>query len=106
MEDIIKNKNAARIVTIALNGRESFFLKNYSIYSESSTADKLFGISWSNRKQINYTLEKKLIEIDYLDILIHYGIVGFLIYYYSIVSFIVSVIKQRKKLTLKYYIIF
>lgn len=107
MEDIIKNKNAARIVTIALNGRESFFLKNYSIYSESSTVDKLFGISWSNRKQINYTLEKKLIEIDYLDILIHYGIVGFLIYYYSIVSFIVSVIKQRKKIDseILYYIL-
>lgn len=96
INDIFKNKSVAKVVTIALNGREGFFLKNYSIYSESPIVDKLFGISWSNRNKINYTIEKKLIEIDYLDVLIHYGIIGFLIYFFPIVIFMVELFRKRK----------
>lgn len=96
INDVFKNKDIAKIVTIALNGREGFFLKNYSIYSDSSTVDKFFGISWSNRPSINYTINKKLVEIDYLDIFIHYGIIGFLIYFFPIVIFMVELFRKRK----------
>lgn len=109
INDIFKNEQLSKVVTIALNGREGFFLKNYSIYSDSGTIDKLFGIGWSNRPNINYTIAKKLIEIDYLDIFIHYGIIGFLIYYYPILSFIINTLKRREKINaeiLFYFLIF
>lgn len=96
MYELIGNKQIANVFTVALNGRADFFLKNYSIYSDSGLKNQLFGISWSNRKSINYILRKKLIEIDYLDIIIHYGIVGFIVYFLPLIVFYRNVFKKRK----------
>ena len=97
IEDIVKNKTVAKIIKLSLNGRESFFLKNYSVYSTSKVTDKLFGLSWSNRESIDYDVKKKLIEIDYLDILIHYGIIGFIIYFLPLIYLFVGMLKYKTK---------
>lgn len=97
ISDLIKNEKINKIVKIALNGRDKFFLMNYSIYEESSLVDKLFGLSWSDRKKFDYTFERKLIEIDYLDIVIHYGIIGFIIYFLPLCYFIINVFKRISK---------
>ena len=97
IQDIIPNEKIADGITVLLNGRADFFLMNYSIYSESSSVDKLFGISWSNREKINYTFDKKLIEIDYLDIFLHYGIIGFFVYYLPLIYFFLKLLKKIKK---------
>lgn len=99
INDIVSNKNIAKIITVALNGREEFFLKNYNIYSNSDVIDKLFGLSWSNRSKINYTFEKKLVEIDYLDIFLHYGIIGFIVYFLPLIYFLIKVLKNIKAAT-------
>ena len=100
VEDLIPNKDVAKVFTLALNGRADFFLKNYSVYYNSSFVDKLFGLSWSNREKLDYTFEKKLIEIDYLDIFIHYGILGFIVYFLPLLYFVIQVIKKIKFLDL------
>ena len=103
IDDIIKNKSIANIIKVGMNGRESFFLKNYSIYEESNINSKLFGISWSNRKSINYNVKKKLIEIDYLDIFIHYGIIGFIIYFMPLIYFFIRMLKKKTKKTEEFW---
>lgn len=97
IEDLINNKDVARIIKLSLNGREDFFLKNYSVYSESRLSDKLFGISWCDREIINYDVKKKLIEIDYLDIIIHYGIIGFIVYFLPLIYLFVRMLKEKSK---------
>ncbi len=106
IEDIVSNKTAAKIIKVGLNGREKFFLKNYSIYYDSRLQDKLFGISWTNRELINYDVKKKLIEIDYLDIIIHYGIIGFIIYFMPLVYLFIRMIKTKSKKTPEFYLYF
>lgn len=104
IEDLIKNKNVAKVVKLSLNGRESFFLKNYSVYADSRLSDKLFGLSWCYRESINYDVEKKLIEIDYLDIIIHYGIIGFIIYFIPLVYLFIRMIKEKTKKTPEFWL--
>lgn len=106
IDDITKNAVISKIVKIGLNGRESFFLKNYSIYEESSILDKLFGLGWTNRESINYDLYKKLIEIDYLDILIHYGIIGFIIYFMPLIYLFIRMIKLKTSKTKEFWLYF
>ena len=60
IEDLIHNKDVARVIKLSLNGREDFFLRNYSIYYDSRFTDKLFGISWCNREKINYDVCRPL----------------------------------------------
>lgn len=96
IEDLIPNKSVAKVFTVVFSGRTDFFLKNYSIYSESSFSDKLLGLSWSNRPSINYNVPKKLVEIDFLDIFIHYGILGFLVYFIPLIYFFYMVFKNRR----------
>ena len=104
IDDLVKNKQASKIVKLSLNGREEFFLKNYSIYSESKIKNQLFGISWTNRESINYDVKKKLIEIDYLDIIIHYGIIGFIIYFMPLVYLFIRMIKEKTKKTPEFWL--
>lgn len=104
IEDFIKNKQVANIVKLSLNGREEFFLKNYSVYSDSKLKNQLFGISWCDRESINYNVKKKLIEIDYLDIIIHYGIIGFIVYFMPLVYLFIRMVKEKTKKTPEFWL--
>lgn len=107
IEDLISNKFMAKICTIVFSGRTDFFLKNYSIYSDSSFNDKMFGLGWNDREVINYYVPKKLIEIDFLDIFIHYGFLGFLVYFIPLFYFLCIYFKNRKVIKIRglYYIL-
>lgn len=96
IEDLIPNKSIAKVFTVVFSGRTDFFLKNYSIYYESSLSDKLFGLSWSNRPSLNYNVQKKLVEIDFLDIFLHYGILGFIVYFIPLFYFFYMFFKNRR----------
>ncbi len=106
IDDIIKDKTLGKVIKLALNGREEFFLKNYSIYETSGASDKLFGISWSNREKINYDVKKKLIEIDYLDIFIHYGIIGFIVYFIPLIYLFIRMVKEKTKKMPEFWLYF
>lgn len=95
--------NIAKIASLAFNGREVFLFRTINIYDNSKTADKFFGTGFVNRPSINDKKIEKLIEIDTFDILFHYGIIGFLIYFvpllYIIVKIISTIIKRNFELT-------
>ena len=98
IDDLIENNTIKKIIKVLFNGRENFFLKNYAIYKNSGINNILFGLSWSDRESINYIVVDKLIEIDFLDILIHYGIIGFLIYFIPLIYVLVYIVKKIKKI--------
>lgn len=59
-----------------LSSRLSFFKDTFNIFMESSIYQKLFGIGYAlNGKQL------KIAEMDYLDMFIHQGIIGFIVIY-------------------------
>lgn len=102
-EIIIKNQSLKRIVAVALSGRDVFLFNTLNIYNNVSLVDKTLGIGFVNRESINNEDIEKLIEMDLLDILFHYGIIGFIIYFgpliYIIYRTIKSIIKSKFQLS-------
>lgn len=97
-----------KIITVVLNGRSDFFRVNYSVYKNSGIINQLFGLGWSNRPSIRYTIDAKLIEIDYLDIVIHYGIIGMIIYFIPFLYFVYKSLIRIRQFNLKviYYYLY
>lgn len=102
-EIIIKNQSLKRILSVALSGRDVFLFNTLNIYNDVSLVDKTLGIGFVNRDSINNEDIEKLIEMDLLDILFHYGIIGFIIYFgpliYIIYRTIKSIIKSKFQLS-------
>ncbi len=76
-----QNTSFGKFLRIALSSRDIYLYNTFDIYKVSSFSDKIFGIGFSNRETINNQKIEKLIEIDAFDILFHYGIIGFIIYF-------------------------
>lgn len=72
--------NTPRIVDVILSSRSIYFVNTYNIYYERPVIEKAFGIGFTNRKSINNENIEKLVEMDFIDIFIRYGFVGFAIY--------------------------
>lgn len=97
LDEIIENKFLLKTIKLAFNGREDFFVTNYYVYHHSGIVNKFFGIGWTDWDEIDYNYERKLIEIDYLDVFIHYGIIGFLVYFLPVIYIIVNFVKNKTK---------
>lgn len=99
LEDIIPIHFVTQSLRIILSGRDKFLIDNLNVYLTSNIEDKLFGLGWKDREEINYTLSEKLIEIDVADIFIHYGLIGFIIYFLPLLYCIILGIKNIKYFT-------
>ena len=99
----LNNPCIQKLVKVALSGRDSFFFDTLSIYEDSHIDDKFFGIGFVNRDEINNKDIEKLVEIDPLDVLFHYGIIGFIIYFspllYIVFRTIKSIFKNKFRLS-------
>lgn len=101
LDDLIQNEKIKKVINLLLSGRADFFLKNFSVYKDSGIKNILFGLSWSNRLELNYVFDKKLIEIDFFDILIHYGIFGLVIYLLPLIYYLFKLLKNIKFINLE-----
>ncbi len=101
------NNTVRNFLNTILSGRYDFFIKNYNVYKKSGMSNILFGLGFSDRENLDYTFDRKLIEIDFLDVLIHYGLVGFIIYFLPLIYFIYKIIINFKhiKVDTVYYIL-
>lgn len=79
--------------TVLLSGRNNYFKKALSKYSQSSTIDKILGIGYISPKG-DTVKESKLVEIDYFDIFFCHGILGTLIYALPLAIVILISIKK------------
>ena len=106
-EEIKYNSGVRKVLNIILSGRYDFFIKNYNVYKKSGMSNILFGLGFSDRENLNYTFDRKLIEIDFLDVFIHYGLIGFIIYFLPLIYLIYKMIKNVKyiKVDTVYYIL-
>lgn len=104
LDDFIKNEKIRNAITVVFNGRDIMLVENLNYYLNTDAANQLFGLSWSDRESINYTTKNKLIEIDYFDILIHYGIIGFIIYFLPLLTFLIYTIINIKYIKVETYV--
>ncbi len=77
--DIIKNKTIYNITHVILSGRENKAYTLYTIYKDSNFLNKLLGVGFSNTSKINNCYVERYVEMDIIDILFHYGIIGLII---------------------------
>lgn len=89
-----------KILNILLSGRVGLFYDTLNIYNDSNLFNKIVGIGFSNNKNIDNARIEKLIEIDFLDIFFHFGILGFIIfllpYLYFVYKLVNNIIKSKK----------
>jgi hypothetical protein len=89
LSDLFTFKNIDHFI---FSSRLSFFYKSFKIYISSNILQKLFGIGYViNDKTI------KLAEMDYLDMFIHQGIIGFVLIYYIYFKLIIDMFKNYFK---------
>lgn len=101
----INSHGAKRLIMVVLSSRDKYFFDTLEIYENSSSSDKLFGIGFINRNEINDKKIEKLIEIDPLDILFHYGLIGFIIYFSPLIYVAYRTIKSifKNKFRLSFF---
>lgn len=94
-----------RIIKVALSGRDKFFYNTLEIYDNANIDDKLLGIGFVNRNEINNKRIEKLIEIDPLDVFFHYGIIGFIIYFSPLIYIVYRTLKSifKNKFRLSFF---
>lgn len=78
---------------IIYSDRDYYNKQIKKIYDKSDFTNKLFGIGFTNRKEINNDKISKLIEMDFHDIFYRYGIIGFIIYCLPFILIIISILK-------------
>ena len=94
----LKIKNVSDLFTMhnidhfVFGSRLSFFKKTFNIYLGSNIIQKLFGIGYFLNGKII-----KLVEMDYLDIFLHQGIIGFIIILFTYFKTIFYIFKSYFK---------
>lgn len=81
------------VSSILLSDRDYYLRKIIKIYDKANNVDKLFGLGFVNREEIDDKNIEKLIEMDFYDIFYHYGVIGFIIYFLPFLWFIITSIK-------------
>ncbi|MBR3210695.1 MAG: O-antigen ligase family protein [Bacilli bacterium] len=75
------------------SSRLKFMRNKASIYMQSSTYEKIFGIGY-----INNNKNTKQIEMDYFDIFYSHGILGFIIYFGVVLYVLYFILDNRKQI--------
>ncbi len=101
--DLIRGNRLLNILNRVTSNRLLYFIENYKHFISNGLSTILFGLGWAPRTAIDYTYYKQLVEIDIFDILLHYGIVGFCIYFAPFVVLIYKFIRNIKKVPLESY---
>lgn len=85
--------------SILLSDRDVYALNSYYIYSENYRPSYLlFGMGFSNTDRISNSRVEKLIEIDFLDIFFHLGLLAiFIVAFPFIYTFIIYLKKENQK---------
>ena len=91
----LKNNSKDGLDNFILNGRSNFLKLQKELYSNTTLLEKLFGVKYQNRLGYDNDKQIKTMEIDIYDIAINFGIVGVVLFYFSIVFCVVSYIYKR-----------
>ena len=106
IKEFVENKNVRKTINILLSGRENKAYTQLKIYNNTNISNKLFGTGFIDNKNIDNCQIERYIEIDILDGLVHYGIIGLIIllipFLYLIKNIKIKKIKKADSITLIY----
>lgn len=104
-EEKQKIKTSPKVI---LSSRDKLLTRIYNIYENSDLTEKLFGVGFSNRTTIDNPRIEKIIEMDFFDIVLRYGIIGLIIYSIPFIITAIFIIKylisNKFKMTLEQYL--
>jgi len=95
IKEIISNKTIIKTIHVFLSGRENKAYTQYLIYKDSSLSNKLLGLGFINSEEIDNCYINLYVEIDLVDSIIHFGIIGFIILLTPFI-YLISLIDVKK----------
>lgn len=101
--DYIYGNKLLNMVNRLTSNRLLYFMENWKPYTAGGLSTILFGLGWAPRTTINYTYYKQLVEIDVLDILLHYGVIGFLVYFAPFAYLAYRYIRNIRRVSISSY---
>ena len=87
-----KDNDNVIVDNVIFSSRLNFLKIDSKIYKESNIADKVFGIGLTGDDKVDYPFEKRS-ELDFCDLFLRYGILGFILYVLPIVILLIKMIK-------------
>ncbi len=96
--DIIDNGNL--IDHFIFSQRVTFLTDRKDIYNNSSLSEKLFGIGYYHDEK-----KAKLVEMDYFDIYLNHGIIGFIIFMGTYLYVLINLTNKKRKLDFNLYML-
>ena len=84
-----------------LSSRDKLFNNIYKIYEKSPIQEKLFGIGFNDRTTINNIKITRIVEMDFFDIVLRYGIIGLIIYLIPLIIIGITILKYIIKIKFK-----
>lgn len=96
--DIVESGNL--IDHFIFSQRVTFLTDRKSIYDNASTSEKLFGIGYYYNGK-----KDKQVEMDYFDIYLNHGIIGFIIFFSVYLYILVQTTKIKRKLNFNLYML-
>ena len=87
-----KDNDNVIVDNVIFSSRLNFLKIDSKIYKESNIADKFFGIGLTGDDKRDYPFEKRS-ELDFCDLFLRYGILGFILYMLPIVILLIKMIK-------------
>ena len=102
-QELIANNKILRIIDKILDTRLYMFIENGKSFIAGGWNTQLFGLGFTPRPLINYNPGRQFAEIDSFDIVLHFGIVGCLLYFAPFVFLIKKWICHRKQMPIESY---
>lgn len=100
-KDVIQNEEL--LDQIVFSRRLTFLKNTKNNYQKASLSEKILGIGYiENYKQKNEN--RKIIEIDYLDVIYRHGPIGIILYFIPLIMVILSITKKLLPLTFEKYV--
>lgn len=87
-----KDNDNVIVDNVIFSSRLNFLKIDSKIYKESNIVDKFFGIGLTGDDKGDYPFEKRS-ELDFCDLFLRYGILGFILYVLPIVILLIKMIK-------------
>lgn len=87
-----KDNDNVIVDNVIFSSRLNFLKIDSKIYKESNIVDKFFGIGLTGDDKGDYPFEKRS-ELDFCDLFLRYGMLGFILYVLPIVILLIKMIK-------------
>ncbi|MBQ3559397.1 MAG: O-antigen ligase family protein [Agathobacter sp.] len=101
MAKLIKSNKLLSVINQITSWRLLYLMENYPYFVGNGLPTLLFGLGWAPRTAITYDYHRILIEIDIFDILLHYGVLGFLVYFAPYIFLAYKVFRHLKDIPLE-----